>query len=310
MGPLAGTLPRAAAVLVCFGGLLVAARVVVAGDPRRSPAAAVGIVGVRHGGVSGGMCCVSGVRLEHAAEPWDRGGFAGAHGAPLGAVLVLGLLTAAALRLAHVLPVARQAAGTDLRIDPQPDAGERRTAAIGRLGEALVCAELGKLGWPLLSNVVLACGAWSVEIDHLVRASDGIIVIETKTLSGVVRGEPDAEWRFQHTRSGVSRFLNPLVQNNVMAAVRAVIPDPEVALRGSVVSAGRARFEASIVGCVVSLHDLVMVLRGNVVVPFSGEPAIATAWAALVAEAERSERQRSAHVAYVRSCKRVRPTCV
>jgi hypothetical protein len=39
------------------------------------------------------------------------------------------------------------------------------------------------------------------------------------------------------------------------------------------------------------------VLRGNVVVPFSGEPAIATAWAGLVAEAERSERQRSAHVA-------------
>jgi hypothetical protein len=109
--------------------------------------------------------------------------------------------------------------------------------------------------------------------------------------------------------SGVSRFLNPLVQNNVhLAAVRAVIPDPEVALRGLVVSAGRARFEASIVGCVVSLHELVMVLMGNVVAPFSGAPVIAAAWAALVAEAERSERQRAAHVAYVRSCKRLRPT--
>jgi hypothetical protein len=205
--------------------------------------------------------------------------------------------------------VARQTTGPDLRIDRQPDSCERRTLAIGRLGEALVRAELEKLGWPLLSNVVLACGAWSVEIDHLVRAPDGIIVIETKTLSGVVRGEPDAEWWFQRTRSGVSRFLNPLFQNNVhQAAVRAVIPDLEVALRGLVGSAGRARFEASIVRCVVCLHDLVMVLTENVVVPFSVERAIATAWAALVAEAERSERQRAAHVAYVRSCKRLRPT--
>ena len=50
-----------------------------------------------------------------------------------------------------------------------------------------------------------------------------------------------------------------------------------------------------------------MVLREGVAVPFCGQPAIASAWAALVAEAERSERRRAAHVAYVRSRKRVRP---
>ena len=301
LGPLAGTLPRAAAVLVCFGSLLVAARVVIAAIRDGRPLLLLGSwVFAMVAFVAG---CVAFQAFAWGMRPSlsVAAGFVGAYGAPLGAVFVLGLLTAAALPLPRPAWLGRAR-------DRQADAALRWTAAIGGLDEALVRAELEKLGWPLLSNVVLARGGWSVEIDHLLRAPDGIVVIETKTLSGVVRGEQDAEWWFQQTRSGVRRFLNPLAQNNVhMDAVRAVIADPAVGLRGLVVSAGRARFEAPIAGCVVPLRDLVMVLRESVAVPFCGQPAIASAWAVLVAEAERSERRRAAHVAYVRSRKRVRP---
>lgn len=84
---------------------------------------------------------------------------------------------------------------------------------------------------------------------------------QAKTLSGVVRGEPDAECWFQQTGSGIRPFPNPLAQNKAhMDAVRAVIKNPAVGLRGLVVSAGRARFEAPIAG---SLRDLTTVLRGS-----------------------------------------------
>lgn len=66
---------------------------------------------------------------------------------------------------------------------------EERAARIGEVGERLVACGLAALGWPAPHNVILAEPlGQTVELDHLVRASDGIVVLETKIYSGFVAG--------------------------------------------------------------------------------------------------------------------------
>jgi hypothetical protein len=139
-----------------------------------------------------------------------------------------------------------------------------------------------------------------------VRAPDTLIIIETKTLSGLVTGQPGAdEWRQQTTGGRMRSFMNPLRQNDAhLTAVRNLIAITKVALRGLVVSAGHARFEAAIAGCVVPLRDLGDVLRGSAAPAFFGQAAIDTVWDVLCAEASRSDERREAHVAYARSRRR------
>ena len=87
-----------------------------------------------------------------------------------------------------------------------------------------------------------------------------------------------------------------------MAAVRELIGNEAVSLRGLVVSAGRARFADPIAGCVVPLRDLAEALRGSVSVPLFGQGAIDAAWRTLAAEAAMSGQRRERHVDYV--CRR------
>ena len=85
-----------------------------------------------------------------------------------------------------------------------------------------------------------------------------------------------------------------------MTAVREVIGDEAVCLRGLVVSAGKARFASPIAGCVVPLRDLAQVLRNSVSAPLLEQRAIDAAWWTLAAEAAISGQRRERHVDYVR----------
>ncbi len=302
LGPLGTTLPHAAVVMLCFLATALAARV-----------AAVGIRSGRAllllGAWAVGMAAFVAGCVAFQAFAWSAGpvlslpavaAFIGGHGVPLASVLVLGTLTAAGIELAHPN-------GPPGRSAPPPQEPRSRAEAIGALGESLVALQLRDLGWPYLSNVVLARNGWSVEIDHLVWAPDGIVIIEVKTLSGVVSGHPEGEEWTQRTRSGARAFLNPLHQNAAhLAAVRAVIGEDRASLLGLVVSAGKARFEGSLAACVVPLNALADVLRASAAIPLFGREAIERAWAVLEAEAARSAARRDAHVAYARSRKRVR----
>ena len=295
LGPLAGTMPCAVLVLACLLTAIAAARV-AAGAIRRCKAFL--LLG------SWTLALASFVAGSVAFQAFAWGGtspislaavaaFVGQHGVLLAAVL-LGGVTAASIELTTgARPVAAEAPAA---------AGRRsRAEAIGAIGESLVAAELRSLGWPTLQNVVLVCGGHSAEIDHLLRAPDGIVIVETKTLSGVVWGQPGGQTWSQEARGEERRFLNPLIQNEShMAAVREVIGDEAVCLRGLVVAPGKARFAGPIAGCVVPLRDLAEVLRGSVSVPLLGQGAIDAAWRTLVAEAAMNGQRHERQVDYVR----------
>ena len=295
LGPLAGTMPRAVLVLACLLAAIASARVAGGAILRCKAFLLLG---------SWTLALASFVFESVAFQAFAWGGaspislaavaaFVGQHGVPLATLLLLGCVTAAGIELAGGRPVAAE----------QPAAAARRSRAeaIGAIGESLVAAELRSLEWPCLHNVVLVCGGRSAEIDHLLRAPDGIVIIETKTLSGVVWGQPGGQKWSQGIRGTERTFLNPLIQNEAhMAAVREVIRDGAVCLRGLVVSAGKARFAGPIAGFVVPLRDLAEVLRGSVSLPLLGQDAIDAAWRTLAAEAAMSGQRRERHVDYVR----------
>jgi hypothetical protein len=142
-----------------------------------------------------------------------------------------------------------------------------------------------------------------VEIDHLVRAPDGIVVIETKTWMGLVSGAPHAgDWE-QRASGQVRRFRNPLRQNAMhLQAVRNVLGGRPVPLRGLVTFAGTARLAPELGDCVVPAATLVTVLRESVG-PLSpaADTDIGAAWRALREAASGSEARRPDHVASARA---------
>ena len=300
LGPLAATLPHAAAVLGCFGVMLTAARTAATAimGGRAFQLLASWLVGIA-GFVAG---CVAFQTFAWGVVPSLA---AAAHvidgaGVPMAAVLLLGAVTALVLEVLRTSnPNAFPSRGG---ATPDP----RRAEAAGALGESLVRAELATLWWPVLSNVVLPLGRGSAEIDHLVRTPDGILLIETKTFAGVVEGKRDREFWRRRTRAGVRRVRNPLVQNAAhLDAVRAAIADRGVDLRGLVVTAGSARFLPPIDACVVPVRELARVLRGSVTTG-ADQAALDEAWRRLEMAARRGETRRAAHVACARSRKRGR----
>jgi hypothetical protein len=77
------------------------------------------------------------------------------------------------------------------------------------------------------------------QIDHLLHAGDGILVIETKTYAGLIIGALDDRQRMQRLDNGeCNRLPNPRRQN--YGHLKSVIDDLAVPARGYVVSAGKA----------------------------------------------------------------------
>lgn len=90
-----------------------------------------------------------------------------------------------------------------------------KATLIGRKGEAGVGVALARLRLPTLHDVVLEDDLGVTQIDHLVRARDEIVVIETKIYVGVITGGlDDREW-MQRLDSGECNRLrgqgHPLV---------------------------------------------------------------------------------------------------
>jgi hypothetical protein len=142
--------------------------------------------------------------------------------------------------------------------------GEFKAGIIGRKGESAVARVLSALGVPALHDALLPDLLGVTQLDHLVRAPDAIMVIETKTYGGHITGSLDgAEW-VQHLDAGETRhaFQNPVHQNfRHCRAVEAALAGLDVAVAGLIVSAGSATFCDALEGAVVPLPCLGEVFR-------------------------------------------------
>jgi Holliday junction resolvase-like predicted endonuclease len=181
--------------------------------------------------------------------------------------------------------------------EAQPD----RAAALGALGEALVAGVLRDMGWPIFRNVVLRERGRSTEIDVIVRAPGGLVVLEVKTWSGFVQGAAQAAlWR-RHGRSHeVVSLPNAVTQNRAhVDAIVRTINDRTVPVWGLVVSAEHARFAPALRPHVVPAAELVGVLRAGAAGLLEGQ-GVQRAWALLGREADRSPERQAGHVATLR----------
>jgi hypothetical protein len=180
--------------------------------------------------------------------------------------------------------------------------GEFKAGIIGRKGESAVARALGDLGVPALHDVLLADLMGLTQVDHLVRARDAIVVIETKTYGGHITGAVDrSEW-VQHFADDETRhaFQNPAYQNHRHCrAVEAVLAGLDVPITGYVVFAGSATFCDELQGAVVPIAHLAGLFRAA---PPRACNALhlERAWERLIVAAAAGEPRREEHREAVR----------
>lgn len=174
----------------------------------------------------------------------------------------------------------------------------------GQMGEAAVVHVIAATGYMALHDVVLEDSRGLTQVDHLVLTPDAIVVIETKTYSGFISGDPASQQWVQHLLAGSVRspFQNPLRQNyRHRSAVMEILADLQVEVRGFVVSAGSARFCDALVGAVVPLDHLAETLASCAA--FAKPALLVAAWGRLVVAAERGEARRGDHLLAVQNRK-------
>ncbi len=177
-----------------------------------------------------------------------------------------------------------------------------RSHLIGRGGERAVRRSLTRLGLAALHDVVLADRLGHTQIDHLVRTSRGIAVLETKTFAGWIKGTTHGGQWTQYLAGGRVRhaFQNPLRQNyRHCKAVEAAIGATAVPVAGFVVSAGRARFCPELATAVVPVMDLGRIATAEFHADAVTADELEMAWARLVACAAETPRLRCLHLAEV-----------
>jgi hypothetical protein len=180
--------------------------------------------------------------------------------------------------------------------------GALKAGITGRKGECAVAWCLRELGLPALHDVLLPDAHGVTQLDHVVRAVDGIVVIETKTYGGHITGTVTSAAWVQHLAAGEIRhaFQNPVHQNHRHCrAVEAALAGLTVPVAGIIVSAGAATFCDELQGRVVPLARLAGVFR--VAPRRRTDPGhLAVAWQRLVGATEAAESRREEHREAVR----------
>jgi hypothetical protein len=94
---------------------------------------------------------------------------------------------------------------------------ESATDTLGKSGELAVASRLKKIaaryGWIVKNNVYLPLYDKTTQIDHLLIGDFGVLVIETKHISGVLYGDERQDYWKQEIGSKHNRVYNPLMQN-------------------------------------------------------------------------------------------------
>ena len=207
-------------------------------------------------------------------------------------------------RRAAVAPSASRSRRTDLVTDEEWQAFREVKAGItGQKGEAAVARQLALLNAPVLHDVILADSRGLTQIDHLVLGRDAILVLETKAYAGFITGGLHSKKWTQYLARGTTRtsFQNPLRQNHRhCSAVLEIVGNLNVGVRGSIVSAGKARFCETLAGVVVPLDNLSDIfIAGDG--PRADQGALRQAWDRLIHAAQAGEARRAEHLEGVRA---------
>jgi restriction system protein len=151
----------------------------------------------------------------------------------------------------------------------------RRLLLRHNLGEALVAHKISchfHVRHALLNNVTFILPNGTTQIDHVLVASTGIFVIETKHYTGwIFGGEKQAEWT-QVIFKKKSRFQNPIRQNYAhVKTVQELLKLPDSAFFPIVVFTGDAEFKTDLGKQVLHLPQLIAFLTINRPVLFNEE---------------------------------------
>ena len=112
----------------------------------------------------------------------------------------------------------------------------------GWIGERRVSAKLKRLFPAVRHDLILPDGRGGLtQLDHLALTPAGLLVVETKTYSGIILGQANESTWTQVIGRRRHSFHNPLRQNYAhVRALEALVPD--IPIEGQVVFAGSARF--------------------------------------------------------------------
>jgi hypothetical protein len=84
----------------------------------------------------------------------------------------------------------------------------------GNAGEMRVSRILAEINAEAIHDFVFVEKGVTRQVDHIVRGSESLIVLETKNWSGTIAGGPRGSWRVQGKKERKARYFdNPLEQN-------------------------------------------------------------------------------------------------
>lgn len=184
-------------------------------------------------------------------------------------------------------------------------AREKRAIAEGKHGEELVQRVLHELHLPALHDIMLEDDKGPTQVDHLVKTSWGVAVLETKHYSGFIFGNPSgAMWTQRFGKNDEVydvKFRSPIRQNyRHTKAVQHVIKGLGVSVQGFIVFSSDATIGDTMKDFIVSLPELGQKLR-TVDRPRPEPANLEIAWARLRQVSIRAEGRREEHLAMVKA---------
>ena len=125
----------------------------------------------------------------------------------------------------------------------------------GLIGEQEVRQKFNKQ--ELIINDVNTPLPHKAQIDHIVINEKGVLVIETKNYSGIIRGRAGDRFWYQYVGDKKNAFLNPLIQNRYhIDCLIQIFPEYSETFRSIVVFTDKAKLYISGISNVTKLSFL------------------------------------------------------
>lgn len=152
------------------------------------------------------------------------------------------------------------------------------------------------------SNLLLPTKDGSTQLDHVLITPQGVFVIETKNMQGLISGgRQDRHWT-QEIGGQMRSFQNPLHQNyKHTKTLHELLGIPEQQIFSLVVFVGRSSFSEAMPDNVVDLDGLIPFIQARKKRQFSAAQAAALAKAVEAVRLQNNFRNRRRHVRHVQT---------